>query len=314
MTAPDPGRADRLLRLITEHPEALAAAQSDYGGRHDLRDALWWRVHRGTPAPSGVADPALDRDRLAATAYGRGGSAEDLARVEEAESALARDRAELDALLDRRDHPHANLEDAAVAAASAGDTGLDDSTVDDSSDGDSPPHGTSAPSRHRWRTAIASAVILILAVAIVGLGMRLASTEASLSGAPPATGPDPLARFDAAQAEGDAPEVSLPYDYVPSSLRRLLRPEQTGLTDDYVLYGARTAQEDVCLILVFPDENTASSCVSLREFRQNGVRVSANVLRSSRASVGSRIPVAHTVTWRSDGAFHFSSALADRAP
>ena len=312
--------AAALLARLEDDPRAAAEMQRRYDGRHDIVSALWWRVHPGTRAPSGLPDPRDERDRLAAVAYGRKGSAAELAELAELESALARDEAVVDALLERwaakttgtTTNEHATATepaDPAVSLIDAGRThGADAVHAVDDGVGE-------APRVPRLRRAVLTTVlVLVLVAATAVLSVRLASAEASLSGAPPTSGSDPLARFDLRQAADDVPEVSLPYDYVPTSIRRLLRPDQVGLSDDYVLYGARTERDEVCLILVFPDENTASSCVSLVEYRRNGVRVSANVLRTSRASLGSLIPVAHTVTWQSDGAFQFSSALAERLP
>ncbi len=310
--APERYDAAALLELLVDS-RTVADVQRRYGGRHDVRDALWWRSRPGAPAPSGALDPRLHRDRLAAVAYGRDGSPEDLRDLVDVESALARDESMLDALLADAATivpPHSEAMHPAAATDATGQSVAEQSEAEQSV---ADVAGTPRAAR-RWPVVVTAVAVVALAATSAMLGVRLFSAEASLSGAPPTTGADPLALFDREQAVDDVPDASLPYDYEPASIRRLLRPDQVGLSDDYVLYGARTDREEVCLVLVLPDANTASSCVSLAEYRRNGVRVSANVLRTSRESLGSRIPVAHTVTWQSNGAFQFSSALAGREP
>ena len=63
-----PAEALRMLQLASADPQAAAALNNSYHGRHAVADALWWRAHALTEAPSGAVDPAFERSRLQSAA------------------------------------------------------------------------------------------------------------------------------------------------------------------------------------------------------------------------------------------------------
>ncbi|WP_150307599.1 hypothetical protein [Planctomonas psychrotolerans] len=72
--------AARLLTEIERDPGLAGVLADHYAGRHDVRDALWWTAHPGSPAPSGRPDPTGELETLRRALYSRDG--QDSALVE----------------------------------------------------------------------------------------------------------------------------------------------------------------------------------------------------------------------------------------
>ena len=78
-----------VLARASADPAARAKLAAVYRGRHDVLDALAWRVEPGHPGPSGAADPAAGLPILKAKVYGRDAAALPTAQREALESQLA---------------------------------------------------------------------------------------------------------------------------------------------------------------------------------------------------------------------------------
>lgn len=313
--------ARHVLRELDGDPQAAARLRSHYRGRHEVLNALWWRMHPLEPSPRGQVDPATARRELALEVFSRAaqpGLETELLRLDEL---LERDERDLDDAI-RRFHVESEQQSraeaeaaGAEAAACAGRSGADPQGEQElEASVWRMAEGGGAPRQTRWLVVAAGLLVLAVATTSFALGGRLATSDRSVSPSDSVLGErdDPLARFDREQTEDDRPSAMLPFDYLEESTRRLLPGDLVGLSADYVIFGARTTDDLVCLVLAFPDDRIASTCVSVEELRSDGVRVSSNVYRQSRASLGSQTLVNHTVHWRPDDTFEFSSGSADR--
>ncbi|GGF11530.1 hypothetical protein [Subtercola lobariae] len=114
--------AARFLKIIVEDDRAATALADAYRGRHTVADALWWRAHPLTDAPSGAIDPASERADLQVRAYSRSGvDSPDVSIVDPAtnESVLMPARAAPLFVLERQLEADAEALDAAVQDARA---------------------------------------------------------------------------------------------------------------------------------------------------------------------------------------------------
>jgi len=112
----------RVLFLVEQDPARLARLRTVYSGRHDVLDALWWRLHPREASPRGVPDPVLERDGLQRQAFSREGerapTLEQLDLITGAEIRLTADEHRLREL-DTHLAEDARALDAAVARFSA---------------------------------------------------------------------------------------------------------------------------------------------------------------------------------------------------
>lgn len=292
-----PEEARGLLDAAREDPAMATALREAYRGRHCVLDALWWRAHPSTPCPSGAADPAEERAAAASLAYSREGRPGDLASLASFDERLATDAARLDeAIREVRGRP--------AEGAARGGTDAAGST----------------PPRRRRRLALAGAALLVVIASGLAVsasqGLRLPGSSGAVAGDPSPAWLGPPDVFARDQVAGDSPDAILPDDYEAATVRRLLATGEGDGADavgDYQLFGARTADGGVCLVLVFADGTISSSCVSEAEFDARGVGVTTNVYRHSRASLGTLVLVPHTVTWSRDG-IAFATVSPDRGP
>ncbi|MCU1476857.1 MAG: hypothetical protein JWQ64_1550 [Subtercola sp.] len=81
MKTPGSHDAARILQLVNDDPAVAAALDEAYRGRHTVTDALWWRAHPLSQAPSGASDPSAEHSRLQSEAYSRSGAASAEAEV-----------------------------------------------------------------------------------------------------------------------------------------------------------------------------------------------------------------------------------------
>jgi len=319
--APAGATAEDALLLLdaANEPAVLAALRGAYRGRHGVLDALWWRAHPQLPSPSGARDPAVERDSLARRAYSREARPTDPVDLASADEELVTDAARLDEAIAAMRRAASRM--AAGDTGHAGRTGPPGATGRIRHTGGSGRPGHTGAERsmalpHR-RIALAGAAVLV----VIAAGLAVSAANGSLPvGATTRTdvtagdrAPDELARD---RAVGDVPDAALPDGYDLATVRRLLPANDVDGADavgDYDLFGARTVDDAVCLVLAFADGGIASSCVSEAEFGSRGVGVTTNVYRQSRASLGTLVLVPHTVTWSQDG-IGFASVSPDREP
>ena len=63
----------RVLFLVEQDPARLARLRELYTVRHDVLNALWWRLHPRETSPRGVADPVIERDGPQRQTFSRAG-------------------------------------------------------------------------------------------------------------------------------------------------------------------------------------------------------------------------------------------------
>ncbi|MGO4690701.1 hypothetical protein [Glaciibacter sp. 2TAF33] len=323
--------ARRLWETAQTDATVLMNLRAAYRGRHDLGDALWWRAHPLAPTPAGVPDPAVALRPLqdavfsksadsAASGQRAGKAAELIALAEE----LARDGADLDAVLDRfgdwatdpaeppvgrhADRPSAHP----VADPSAG-------YPDDGQPGQPDPPRHHA---HSLLLAAAGAILGILAaLGIQALQGEPESTDASAGSEAPAGYPQTRGAHAGSGAGGTGesgptgtvlqvflrpsifPEGVVPNlgpGIEPGSIRPIaLDAYHVG----YQVYVARNAAGEYCLFLRSGSELTVSTCSDLPQLVQHGAWVQSTLRGVTNDADELSSTVTVRVTWDRDGSF-----------
>ncbi|GAB3143297.1 hypothetical protein [Marisediminicola antarctica] len=316
----------RVLFLVEQDPARLARLREVYGGRHDVLDALWWRLHPRETSPRGVPDPMLERDGLQRQAFSREGEmaptleqrdlitgtkinlTADEHRLRELDAHLAEEARALDAAVARF-----------VADFPAGDVaGIHHAGGSGEARSDAPATPLAAPARAtppappRWRrrltAALAVGLAALLAVNVV-LATRLEQVSGRLDSLAQQAITDPLARwgevdassapalqvFIRAQTINDVYPVQLPTAYDLRNVRRLTPEVRTGA---FGLYAVLAHPGDICLVAVLPDLSSSSTCSAVSDFAQNGLAVTSTELVGG----DDRNPVVREITWRPNGA------------
>ena len=231
---------DQAMTHIAEDPAVVARLRSAYTGRHDVLDALAWRLRPGMPGPSGAADPASALPALQALVYGRGVQELEAGERLELEASLGRLMAELEA--DRL------ALDAAVEAARTA-TALAE---------EPPPFPTPAlrllprSRRLRWTLAAAAAAALVVASASIAIAPR-----------------NSLDVFDTAQQAGDPapPTWLLQARSVQASDVRWI-----GQGRGWDVFVHLDPAGQICMTVVEADRDTGS-CLAPDAFAQHGLSV-----------------------------------------
>jgi hypothetical protein len=314
------GLAGELWEATQRDGALLARLRAAYRGRLDLQDALWWRAHPLAITPGGRADPAAALGPLQEAVYSRVPasaqavqSAEvDAERLRALTTQLARDAADLDAVLDRFGGGNANL--------SARPTGASDPTPDPT------------PAPHR-----AHPLVLVIVGAVLGVGATIGvqavhghghghghgqptvtqATSVSHTGGAVTKYFDAGTSSDAGQDSGsggvgDVYEVfyhpavfpggvvpQLGRDVEPSSIRPIVfKPNDPG----YRIYAAYTFAGTPCLFLQRGADATFSSCTSSARLEQDGLRLDA-VLRTAEPGPDAATTLDVQVQWEENGSF-----------
>lgn len=319
--------AVRIRAAAERDPLVLAALRQAYTGRHDIVDALDWRLTPLEPSARSTPDPSAELARIGRRTFSRDGigppvitdpdpvtgaplhlTADEL-RLMNLERMLTADAVALDSAIeavlarDRGGTPAGRL--APVGAPAHQFT-------------DAPALG--APDRppdprlgHRWTPLIAAVTVSAL-VSVAGLlWWRLQDTQARLD---VAAGPDPdpvtawrevnattipaLLVFNRSQAIDDVYPLQLPVAYDMRAVRQLL-PYESG--DAYRLFGALADPDQVCAVAVLADLSSTSTCVSDRDFAQHGILITTHAIRERRSAGGPATFVSHQVRWLPDGTF-----------
>jgi|GEM_PF-3092044 len=302
----------RVLFLVEAQPDRLARLRECYEGRHDVLDALWWRLHPREASPRGVPDPLVERDTLQRQAFSREGEASptveehdpvtggeirltaDELRLRNLDAALLDDGTALDAAIARfsAEFP--------ASAAPAGEEPL-------------PPDEPVVPARRqRWPLAALASVLAALLMATAALAWKVGETserldtlaEAAVADTSErwrdvdATTSEALMVFTRTQALDDMYPLQLPVAYDPRAVRRL-RP---GVSNGSLrLFAVLADPGDVCLIAVLSDLSSASVCSAVREFDEAGLILAVSIPAADRPRGDPFKPMASTITWRPNG-------------
>lgn len=294
--------AARLLDRATDDRGLRTRLRASYHGRHDVLDALWWRAHPLSTAPSGTPDPALELEPLRRAAYARSTAAPvpytDTATggtvlVSPAELALRQAMHALDAdteALDRvltLDHERSIPVTASVQ----------------------PP----APLRRRLALAIAAIVVVAAVAFTLGrLADRPTTSAASQSSQSDARsgysgagqrGTATLALLESAQQPHDIPPFALGTDTIASSVHLIFDGYAPGVT----VYGALGHRDSVCMVVIVAENESAQTCSTADRFIDNGLRLRVTTPARVVNDSGYLVPSYFEFTWAGDGSVSATS-------
>ena len=287
--------AARLLDQATDDRSLRTRLRASYPGRHDVLDALWWRAHPLSTAPSGTPDPALELEPLRRAAYARSTAAPvrytdtatgmsalvapaELA-LRQAMGALEADAAALDRVL-ALDH-----DDRKPVAASV------------------PPPG---PLRRRLGLTVA-AVVVVAAVAF-SLGRLTDRPATSAASAPSGSsrseysgagqrGAATLALLESAQQPHDIPPFALGTDTIASSVHLIFDGFAPGIT----VYGALGHRDSVCMVVIVAENESAQTCSPADRFIDDGLRLRVTTRERVVNDSGYLVPSYVEFSWAGDG-------------
>lgn len=302
----------RVLVLVDGHPERLAALHEVYEGRHDVRDALWWRLHPLESSPRGIPDPATEREALQRQAFSRHRDdgplvtdrdlltgepiqlTPDELRLRNLDVALAEDARALDRAIGRFTELYPMSATEAVVRPD-------------------PPH-TQTVHRPAWFAIVAAGVAIVLLATVVALWSRTQQLFDRIDTASAASDPAESWRetnvrtlaallvFNRAQTLDDVYPLQLPLAYDIRTVRQLL-PYSSG--DGQRVFGALAEPDQVCLVVVSADLSSSSACVSDGDFSRHGITLTTHATRVRGEDGESRF-VSHRITWLPDGSFRSS--------
>jgi hypothetical protein len=314
--------AQRLWTDARDDAHLLGRLRAEYRGSLDVTDALWWRAHPLTPAPTGRPDPASELAPLKERVYARpvNSGARDgtepllefvdpisLQMVTATESEhrlraltlrLEEDAKALDELLDRLDTREAGARPS--AAALPGET--------------APPDTASAsgavPTPRRLMTLLLVGLGAVAGVAgMVGVGLLVTAPERG-DKAPASSSVATPSRTELLQIFAEPSNFPpgfdrvLGGDYRAESVRSIPNPGANRL--GYATYVAQQRDGDYCLILLHPDQTTDTACAPETTIAEVGLKLDAVVVP---VMSGSRYPqrfapIEATVYWDPAGVFN----------
>ena len=326
-----------VLFLVEQDPARLTRLRELYTGRHDVLDALWWRLHPRQASPRGVPDPVLERDGFQRQAFSREGEAApileqrdlvtgadlrltaDEHRLRELDAQLAEDARALDAAVGHFGADFPAGEAVGAAGPGAADTVASTSTGSGYGYGYlAPPAPTTASSpaaapgatnsrRRRLRIALAIGLAALLAVNVV-LATRLDQVSRRLDSLSQQSLADPRAsgnELDASSASAlqvftRAQTISDVYPVqvpIAYDLRDVRRLTPEVRSGAFGLYAVLANPGEVCLIAVLPDLSSSSSCSAVVDFAENGLVVTSTQLIGG----DDRHAMVREITWRPNG-------------
>lgn len=302
----------RVLFLVEAQPDRLARLRECYEGRHDVLDALWWRLHPREPSPRGTPDPLVERDALQRLAFSRQGEGSPM--VEERDPVTGEEiRLTADELRLR------NLDAALLADGAALDAAIARFSADFPATASGPAEEPPPPAvpvarepRRRWPVAVLASVLTALLVATAALAWKVGETSDRLDTLAEAavadegerwrdvdtTTSEALMIFTRTQVLDDMYPLQLPVAYDPRSVRRL-RPAVTS--GSLRLFAVLADPGDVCLIAVLSDLSSASVCSPVREFEEAGLVLAVSIPAADRPRSSPFQPLASTITWLPSG-------------
>jgi len=326
----------RVLFLVEQDPARLARLRTVYSGRHDVLDALWWRLHPREASPRGVPDPVLERDGLQRQAFSREGerapTLEQLDLITGAEIRLTADEHRLREL-DTHLAEDARALDAAVARFSAdfpvgkmtrdpAGKAADEPEADERANAGpipasrpraaQPREAQPQAGQPRWRRRLTAALALGLAALLavnIFLATRLENVSRQVDSLAQQALADPRERW----GEVDASSVSALEVFATPQMIRDVYPVQLPIAYDlrnvrrlthevrtgaFGLYAVLAHPGDICLVAVLPDLSSSSTCSAVADFAENGLAVTSTELVGG----DDRNPLVRVITWRPNGA------------
>ena len=310
---PGASEAARLLARATDDPALRSRLRSHYEGRHDVLDALWWRVHPLTTAPSGRADPALALDPLRRAAYSRSTAAPVPYRdaggatvlISPGELALREALTVLDA------------DTAALDRVLADDVGErrppvlppDPNTATADPNSPMPIDGMRRPLVRRVVLAVAAVVVIAaLGFTLGRLADRPGPGAGSDSSASPydggaQRGEATLALLESAQQPRDIPPFALGTDTIASSVHLIFNGYGPGV----LVYGALGHRDSVCLVVVIAEERSSQTCSTTDRFIDDGLRLRVTTTGRVVNDSGYPVPSFYRFRWAGDGSISATS-------
>jgi hypothetical protein len=357
--APDPGDrprdlpADRftdlpadLVASVFDDPRMLAAVRATYRGSHDVRDAVWWRMHPLTVGPSGTPDPAIALAALRHDAYSRSGAQAPLvAMVDETSGRTVLVRSSEVALREaqRQQQLDATLLDSAIesvvgvrgessrregasreaasrgAAADGAATGLPeiDGIGEDRADAVPAPGTPQAVRVHRKARRPLVAVVAAAAI----LAVVASAFAAGRMSSPPVAAPTPVVTSSLGPFSGGqhgAATIALlqspqsPADVPPFAFDSAIIPGSIHVlaavqSRGATVYGSLTKTGLICLVAVTVDLHSAQTCATRHAFVTDGIRLRLTTNTPVATASGASDFAFFEYFWSSDGSIVGSS-------
>lgn len=295
----------------------LSKLRSEYRGRHDMLDALWWAAHPLADSPRGTPDPARDLSELQRAVFSRpeaesgmtGRIRESEHRLQEAQRVLAEDRRLLVEALNA-------VEVAKVGASEAQPLSAPPSGAMEQPEA-TPSSGDRSPARRKLLFSLLAGAAVIAVILLLpnvsgltaGVGDGLATTPAPthtqasrvtteiVTLVSDGNVSDPLAVLARPATEADQPRTG---SHGTESFRRL--PDLVGHVELYLSRGEQADQ--ICLTVMRHDGSGMGSCVSESTFADRGVSLGG----SDRYEVASNMTIlTESFTLLADGTFHYEA-------
>ncbi|MBK4346090.1 hypothetical protein [Lacisediminihabitans changchengi] len=321
--------AARLFTAATDDRSVRTRLRHRYAGRHDVLDALWWRAHPLSTAPSGRPDPALALAALRRATYARptaepvpytddAGATTMISPAElalrEAMASLTADTAALDRVL-ALDHDGLGPDPLVPALSSAALSPLALSPPPMSSPALSPPMSpppdASARPPARRRAVLTIVGVVLVAAAAFAFG-RLAERPVPAASPNPSSsrydggaqrGSATLALLESAQQPQDIPPFALGTDTISSSVHLIF----DGYGPGVVVFGALGHRDTVCMVVIVAEEQSSQTCSAADRFIDDGLRLRVTTGGRVINDSGYLVPSYYEFRWTGDGSVSATS-------
>lgn len=280
-------------------PNFLETVRSSYTGHWDALDALWWRSHPTSIAPSGNQAPAILLSELQHRVFSVNG---DAIGDEEAARSLHDLKAQIQT-------ERQAIDDAVKLASSDAATRPAPVPLDLIMRNEPEPVPETplpaAPGRKRFLVLGCTAALIVGVVA--GTQLNIGGVEATSTG--PSSNPTPsalkiaaLSVFDQPQQPEDIPTLDLPKTFNRDSFRAL-NGDLSGPNETATIFAARSSSNMVCLVVLATGIDYLSTCATEGEFLASGLRLwwQSALDYEDAAGVFSTLDSDSIAVWKPDG-------------
>lgn len=296
--------ADEYLHALRD-PAFLERVEAAYQGRHAVLDALWWRIHPGVPAPSGVAAPDVRRNELQRAVFSRPADAAAVAaaadELRDLNADLLADGRALDLALDAAWLDAASDGSGGFAADAAAGNGI---ALEAIAPGVALPRSDRRRPRRPGLIGVLASVAAI-ALFLVGIGVGTSATvsrqqqalaaAARAAAAVRAKPPAALNIFALRPTELQPDTMMLFFPYVQPDT---VHPLPTSYPKSFVARGYEP--NSVCLLAALPNNQVLTSCVDISAFPASGVVLQWSDPPILRAD-GAQMINSHRIVWNRNG-------------
>jgi hypothetical protein len=255
--------AAELSELVVE-PGFLTALAAQWRGEGPIEDAVHWRLHPSTTAPSGRPDPAAPLAELRARVYSRDVAGEPVVELEDGSGQTVR-LGESEArllLLERRLEHEAELLDAAIAEARSATEAQE---VPEMAGPQDPPSPFARALRRHPALVFGTAAALLLGLVVPATAASLAPSLAPSAGL--------LKVFNRPQGITDiAPQVFTGGQ--PGATQEVRDTTRLlGAFYGVQVFAYRDREDQVCLLSTAPSGHNVTVCATTRSFARTGLSI-----------------------------------------